>query len=104
MPGADENSYILEIGIMECFTCASHSKPRETSTKGTKRLTPFSARLRSTAAKTLLVLNNDSAGYAGSLEISRETPVKVRNKFPLFIQLQSAFVLNTEAGRINVGR
>ena len=74
------------------------------SIEGTKRLTPFSARLRSTAAKTLLVLNNDSAGYAGSLEISRETPVKVRNKFPLFIQLQSAFVLNTEAGRINVGR
>ena len=96
MPGADENSYILEIGITDCFTCASHSKPRETSAKGTKRLTPFSARLRSTAAKTLLVLNNDFAGYAGSLEISRETPVKVRNKFSLFIQLQRAFVLNTE--------
>lgn len=96
MPGADENSYILEIGIMECFTCASHSKPRETSAKGTKRLTPFSTRLRSTAAKTLLVLNNDPAGYAGSLEISRESPVKVRTKFFPFIQFQSAFVLNTE--------
>ena len=96
MPGADENSYILEIGIMECFTCASHSKPRETSAKGTKRLTPFSARLRSTAAKTLLVLNNDPAGYAGSLEISRESPVKVRTKFSPFIQFQSAFALNTE--------
>ena len=81
MPGADENSYILEIGIMDCFTCASHSKPWEMSIEGTKRLTPFSARLRSTAAKTLLVLNNDSAGYAGSLETSRESPVEVRTKF-----------------------
>lgn len=52
-----------------------------TSAKGAKRLTPFSARLRSAAAKTLLVLNNDPAGYAGSLEISKESPVKVRTKF-----------------------
>ena len=81
IPGADENSYILEIGVMDCLTCASHSKPRETSARGTKRLTPFSARLRSTAAKTLLVLNNDPAGYPGSLEISRESPVKERTKF-----------------------
>ena len=66
---------------MECFTCASHSKPRETSTKGTKHFTLFSARLRSTAAKTLLVLNNDPAGYAGSLGVSRESLVKVRTKF-----------------------
>lgn len=96
MPGVDENSHILEMRITDCFTCASHSKPRETNGKGTKRLTPFSARLRSTAAKTLLVLNNDPAGYAGSLEISTESPVKVRTKFFLFIQFQSAFALNTE--------
>ena len=24
MPGTDENSYIVEIRIMDCFTCASH--------------------------------------------------------------------------------
>ena len=41
MPRADENSCILEIGIVDCFTRASHFKPLETSSKGTKRLLPI---------------------------------------------------------------
>lgn len=41
MSGADENSYILEIEIVDCFTCASHSEPRETGAKSTKRLHPI---------------------------------------------------------------
>lgn len=93
MSGADENSYILEIEIVDCFTCASHSEPRERAPKAQSASTPFFARLRSTAAKTFLVLNNDPAGY---LDLSRESPVKTRTKFSLFIQLQRAFVLNTE--------